>query len=113
MARRNAGSKPFSGERSVTGALVEHVGDYTVAAAVEWQHDLHPDSKQKRQSAHDFLPGPLGGAGVFHRLRPRSMKKRKPLLIIIVGPTASGKSKLAVRLAKKFGGEIVSADSRQ
>lgn len=34
-------------------------------------------------------------------------------LIIIVGPTASGKSDLAVKLAKKFNGEIISADSRQ
>ena len=34
-------------------------------------------------------------------------------LIAIVGPTASGKTKLAVDLARKFGGEIVSADSRQ
>lgn len=34
-------------------------------------------------------------------------------LIVILGPTASGKSGLAVKLAKKFGGEIVSADSRQ
>jgi tRNA dimethylallyltransferase len=34
-------------------------------------------------------------------------------LIAIVGPTGSGKSDLAVRLAQTFGGEIVSADSRQ
>ncbi len=34
-------------------------------------------------------------------------------LIVILGPTASGKSVLAVELAKKFKGEIVSADSRQ
>ena len=34
-------------------------------------------------------------------------------LLAIVGPTASGKSELAVKLAKKFGGEIISADSRQ
>ena len=34
-------------------------------------------------------------------------------LIIILGPTASGKSDLAVKLAKKFNGEIISADSRQ
>ena len=34
-------------------------------------------------------------------------------ILIILGPTASGKSDLAVRLAKKFGGEIISADSRQ
>jgi len=34
-------------------------------------------------------------------------------LIIILGPTASGKSEMALKLAKKFNGEIVSADSRQ
>ncbi len=34
-------------------------------------------------------------------------------LVVILGPTASGKSDLAVLLAKKFNGEIVSADSRQ
>src|SRR6185503_2360965 len=34
-------------------------------------------------------------------------------IIIIVGPTASGKSELAVKLAKKIKGEIISADSRQ
>ena len=34
-------------------------------------------------------------------------------LIVILGPTASGKSEMAVELAKKFNGEIISADSRQ
>ena len=34
-------------------------------------------------------------------------------IIVIVGPTAVGKSALAVRLAKKLNGEIISADSRQ
>ena len=34
-------------------------------------------------------------------------------IIIIVGPTASGKSALAIELARKIGGEIISADSRQ
>ncbi len=32
-------------------------------------------------------------------------------LIVIVGPTASGKTSLAIKLAKKFNGEIISADS--
>lgn len=34
-------------------------------------------------------------------------------LFIISGPTATGKTKLAVRLAKRLNGELVSADSRQ
>jgi tRNA dimethylallyltransferase len=33
-------------------------------------------------------------------------------LIIITGPTASGKTALAIKLAKRFNGEIISADSR-
>ena len=37
---------------------------------------------------------------------------RKKPLIVIVGPTASGKTGLSIRMAKKFGGEIISADSR-
>lgn len=37
----------------------------------------------------------------------------KQKLIVIVGPTASGKSELAVNIAKKCNGEIISADSRQ
>ena len=41
------------------------------------------------------------------------MKSNRCNLIVIVGPTASGKSKLAVRLARKFLGEVISADSRQ
>lgn len=38
--------------------------------------------------------------------------KNLPRIIVIVGPTASGKTGLAVRLARKYGGEVVSADSR-
>lgn len=39
------------------------------------------------------------------------MKNKK--IIVILGPTASGKTKLGAALAAKFGGEIISADSRQ
>jgi tRNA dimethylallyltransferase len=34
-------------------------------------------------------------------------------MIVVLGPTASGKTTLAAHLAKKIGGEIISADSRQ
>ncbi|NTV49318.1 MAG: tRNA (adenosine(37)-N6)-dimethylallyltransferase MiaA [Geobacteraceae bacterium] len=36
-----------------------------------------------------------------------------PRLIAVLGPTASGKTRLAVALAMEFAGEIISADSRQ
>jgi tRNA dimethylallyltransferase len=39
------------------------------------------------------------------------MKKDK--LVVILGPNASGETSLSIKLAKRFGAEIVSADSRQ
>ncbi len=36
-----------------------------------------------------------------------------PKILVIVGPTASGKTTLSIALAKRFNGEVVSADSRQ
>lgn len=36
-----------------------------------------------------------------------------PKILVVLGPTASGKSSLAVKLAKKYNGEVISADSRQ
>ncbi len=44
----------------------------------------------------------------------KEMKDKKLLkLIVILGPTASGKTEVAIKLAKKFNGEVISADSRQ
>src|SRR3990170_2895199 len=37
----------------------------------------------------------------------------KPRIVVITGPTASGRSELAVRWARYLGGEVVGADSRQ
>ena len=39
--------------------------------------------------------------------------KRDDEIITVLGPTATGKTRLAVRIARDFGAEIVSADSRQ
>ena len=37
----------------------------------------------------------------------------KPLLLVVAGPTASGKTDLSIRLAEHFNTEIINADSRQ
>ena len=37
----------------------------------------------------------------------------KPKVVVICGPTASGKTSLSIELAKKINGEIVSCDSMQ
>ena len=40
-------------------------------------------------------------------------KKMKTKIIVIVGPTAVGKTALAIEVAKRFNGEVVSGDSQQ
>src|SRR5271156_1468099 len=37
--------------------------------------------------------------------------ERDPLLLVVLGPTASGKTALALAIARRFGGEIVNCDS--
>jgi tRNA dimethylallyltransferase len=43
----------------------------------------------------------------------RFLQSRKNPLVVITGPTASGKTALSLRLSKTFDGEVVNADSRQ
>ena len=39
------------------------------------------------------------------------MTDREPLVVVVLGPTASGKTALALAIARRFGGEIVNCDS--
>lgn len=41
------------------------------------------------------------------------MRLIKPKVLVILGPTAVGKSNLAVEIARQYNGEVISADSRQ
>lgn len=43
----------------------------------------------------------------------KSITRTLAPLVVVTGPTASGKSTLALRIAKEFGGEVINADSRQ
>ena len=45
--------------------------------------------------------------------RPHNTNEPGPFILFIVGPTAIGKTSLAVKLAKKMRGEIISCDSMQ
>ncbi len=49
----------------------------------------------------------------MHQNQNSLMSSRKKYLILVVGPTAVGKTSLAIELAQKLNTEIVSADSRQ
>ncbi|MFC1598998.1 tRNA (adenosine(37)-N6)-dimethylallyltransferase MiaA [Patescibacteria group bacterium] len=41
------------------------------------------------------------------------MSKKLSKILVILGPTSSGKTSLSIKLAKDFNGEVISADSRQ
>src|SRR5579871_4819842 len=50
---------------------------------------------------------------LFDRVRERNTIIREPHIVIIVGPTAVGKTAAAIRLAQSARTSIISADSRQ
>ncbi len=53
-------------------------------------------------------------SAIAPRARPYGQSPRaRPKVIAVVGPTSSGKTALGIFLAKKLGGEVISADSRQ
>ncbi len=68
-----------------------------------------PDTVKAEVLSPAVIPEPAPAVIEAHTEPPQPKKK----LIAIVGPTASGKTSLAIALAKKYNGEIVSADSMQ
>jgi len=67
-------------------------------AAAKLKDNVSPQEKKRREKILEKT------------LKQKSQKKK---LIVILGPTASGKTDLSIKLAKKLNGEIISADSRQ
>jgi len=60
-----------------------------------------------------FSPGHDGGEKSLPFRSSEIENRQSEILIVIVGPTAVGKTRLSLRLAEEFDGEIISADSRQ
>ena len=58
-------------------------------------------------SIEKLLWWPKGSTTLTHNLTPETSP-----LVVILGPTASGKTALAMEIAKRFNGEIICADSR-
>jgi len=58
-----------------------------------------------------FIPFSIAMIILAAKLKKYRCKSKK--IIAVIGPTASGKTSMAIKLAKKFNGEIVNTDSRQ
>ena len=82
------------------GFSLAYVNKYSTrreAPASHFENDVPLEEKKRRwKILNDLVNSP-----------------QKPKIIVVLGPTASGKSDLAVKIAKNFNGEILSADSRQ
>src|SRR5262245_639631 len=72
------------------------------------ERDSNPHALRRTILSRMRLPIPPSRHSGYNATVPK-----KPKVLVLVGPTSSGKSALAVELARTFSGEVVSADSRQ
>ena len=79
---------------------------FSLGDPIPWKEKKRREKILRKLVKRNPNPLPLS-EGEIKRGCPRNK------IIVILGPTASGKSSAAIKLAKKFGGEIISADSRQ
>ena len=57
------------------------------------------------------VPVPGGAEGsAIRRRRKEALMSTQPRILCIAGPTACGKTRMGVLLAKRFSGEVVSVD---
>ncbi len=70
-------------------------------AAAKLKNNVSPQEKKRREKVLREI------------LKQTTLENKSKKLIVILGPTASGKTDLSIKLAKKFNGQVVSADSRQ
>ena len=55
----------------------------------------------------------MAESNICSHTEPQNGSVSLPRLVVVLGTNSSGKSALGVELARAFGGEVVSADSRQ
>ncbi len=100
-------------------AVISDSGHQTAASPCDTLSDLNSHaamasatSRRDDYAGADSVPAAFS-VSARDLVEPLDPNDRQYPLVAIVGPTASGKSALAVRLALAFGGEIVNFDSVQ
>ena len=94
-----AGLDPAEGERLLAAGVPDLAGGRRRARRAH----VHRPAAPRRRAVRGRLPG--------RRLDGRM--SAPPPVVAVVGPTATGKTALAVALAQRLGGEVVNADSMQ
>src|SRR5262249_54771676 len=93
-----------------------HIGvEFSIAAASHGAYDSRTGYNvcHGRPTSAGSWSGFAGSAHIAAGLSASRLERRMtdPLLVVILGPTASGKTGLSLRLGDRFQGEIVSCDS--
>jgi len=88
--------------------IAEYSSRPGTAAAMTMKDNISHQEKERRRTELETILKSRRPAGVGTPTKASGNK-----IIVVLGPTASGKSGLAVGIAQKFSGEIISADSRQ
>ncbi len=71
------------------------------------------ECRQMNYTLHGTVENRFKGKRSISPVRKHVVAEQKPKIIIVAGPTAAGKTDVGIRLAERFHGEIVSADSVQ
>ncbi|HEV2186655.1 MAG TPA: tRNA (adenosine(37)-N6)-dimethylallyltransferase MiaA [Stellaceae bacterium] len=93
--RRRLGSRRIALDRDVAGHRRQPIGITAKRGGATGQRRL---GSRSGDQSHD---------------KGQSASSHKPAVVIIAGPTASGKSSLALDLAQHYGGTVINADSQQ
>ncbi|KAL5017399.1 hypothetical protein ScPMuIL_006988 [Solemya velum] len=93
----------FKQERAAKVVILKKAADYITSLCIE--HEKLSKEKDNLKIANDTLKNKLA--------RVMAASTRLACPVIILGSTGTGKSKLAIQLARSLGGEIISADSMQ
>ncbi len=127
MNRRKVNGHP-SAEKSLLQFPIVGLGSPRLVSKLQWAR-AHPHAEpieaasspaasclcagDDRSTHHcgDLARHHAGALLVRHALEPPLTLGRDPLLVVVLGPTASGKTALSLVLAERFQGEIVNCDS--
>src|SRR4051812_16211156 len=105
-------NRPSSARRAVPGSI-EKSRSQALSSSIHERPKAWTPASRSASSAAEISPLASRSAAIRVAMNMKARSSSLPPLALIAGPTASGKSALALALAEQRGGIIVNADSAQ
>src|SRR4051812_3297398 len=105
-------NRPSSARRAVPGSI-EKSRSQALPSSIHERPKAWTPASRSASSAAEISPLASRSAAIRVAMNMKARSSSLPPLALIAGPTASGKSALALALAEQAGGIIVNADSAQ